>query len=352
MEELRGQKVDVIVAKCDVADLAQVQKVLSDCQKTKPPIKGVIHGAMALRDALFEKLSFTDWQMNIKPRVQGAWNLHHCLVDAGLDFFLMLGSAAGCVGTVGQSAYAATNTFFDAFASYRKGIGLTACVIDIGRVGDVGYIAENREREAEISLTFHDSLVEDELLALVKAHITGAFSDNDDQQTITGLKLSTDKPLPPWASDPKFQNVLPSVQSGSSARAGDDGAGIAVRDRLKQTESLELAVELICQALVQKLSSVLMIAVEDVDTKKPVVAYGLDSLVAVELRNWITADLDANVPLMELMNSPSIESLARKIATRSKSVHHSTLPDGKDNGEGQLLGGASEISKFQSFNMI
>lgn len=332
LKELRRQELDVVVAKCDVADPAQVQEVLSQCQATMPPIKGVIHGAMALRDALFENMSFADWQLNIKPRIQGAWNLHHCLADADLDFFLMLGSLGGVIGTVGQSAYAATNTFYDAFASYRKGLGLSACVIDIGKIENVGYVAENKDREAEMNFQGFDSLVEDELLALVKAHVTGAFSNNDDQQTITGLRLSPDKPLPAWASDPKFRNVLADVQSDTSTKAGESGKHIPIRDSLKLADSPELAGELICRALLEKLSRLLMIAVEDLDMKKPVVAYGLDSLVAGELRNWITADLDANLPLMELMNSASIESLAGKIAKISKLVDHST--EGKDEEEG------------------
>ncbi len=180
LKELRGQNVNVAVNECDVTDRVQLQGVLSDCRKTMPPIKGVIHGVMALRDALFEKLSFTDWQTNIKPRVQGAWNLHYCLADATLDFFLMLGSLSGCIGTVGQSAYAATNTFFDAFASYRKGLELPAGVIDIGRVEQVGYVAENKEREAAVTFIGPDRLEEEELLALVKAHITGGFAGNYD----------------------------------------------------------------------------------------------------------------------------------------------------------------------------
>ena len=74
------------------------------------------------------------------------------------------------------------------------------------------------------------------------------------------------------------------------------------------------------QGLVPKLSSLLMMPREDVDVRKPLVAYGLDSLVAVELRNWISRELEANIPLMELMNNPSIEALAAKIAERSKLV--------------------------------
>ena len=334
VEELKGQEVNVVVVKCDIADRSLVQEMISECQATLPPIKGVIHGATALRDVLFEKMSFSEWNLNFRPRVQGACSLHHGLADAKLDFFVMLASCAGTVETAGQAAYAASNTFLDAFASYRKNIGLPACAMDTGYVADAGYIFENKEHDAEISVSTHDRLTEDELLTLVEAAITEAFSGNDEQQTLTGFKLWPDRPLPAWASDPKFLHVVANVQSGTTAGAEDDG-GVAMQHRIKQAGSLELAVEPVCEALIQKISNLLTITMEDVDKKNPVVAYGLDSLVAVELRNWITTDLEAPAPLMELMSSPSIENLAGKIATKSRLVNLSLLPEGKDKGEGK-----------------
>ena len=329
--ELKGKGVNVVIFKCDIADRTQVQKMISECQATLPPIKGVIHGAMALRDVLFEKISLSDWNLNIKPRVQGAWNLHHCLADVKLEFFLMLASIAGTVGNAGQTAYAASNTFLDAFASYRKNLGLPACAIDIGIVEDVGYVFENTQREAQISASAQDRLTEDEFLTLVKAVITGEFSGNHDEQTLTGFKLWPDTPLPTFALDPKFLHVVANVRSGTTIGAEDE-KGVGVQNRLKQADSLELAIELVCEALVQKISNLLTVQTENVDRKKPVVAYGLDSLVAVELRNWITVDLEVNVPLLELMSSPSIENLAGKIATKSRLVNHSLFAEGKDKG--------------------
>ena len=125
-------------------------------------------------------MSFSDWNLNVRPRVQGAWSLHHGLANAKLDFFVMLASCARTVETAGQAAYAASNIFLDAFASYRKNLGLPACAINIGYVADAGYIFENKEREAEISVSTHDRLTEDELLTLVKAAITEDFSGNDE----------------------------------------------------------------------------------------------------------------------------------------------------------------------------
>lgn len=331
VEELKGMEVNVIVLKCDIADRTQVQKLVSECQATLPPIKGVIHGAMALRDVLFEKISLSDWNLNIKPRVQGAWNLHHCLADVKLDFFIMLASNGGIVGNAGQTAYAASNTFLDAFASYRQSLGLPACAIDIGIVKDVGYVFENSQRDAEILASAHDRLTEDELLTLVKAGMTGEFTGNHDEHTLTGFKLWPDRPLPTFASDSKFLHVVAGVEAGTTVEAKEE-KGVAMQQRLKQADSLQLAVELVCEALVQKISNLLTVETENVDRKKPVVAYGLDSLVAVEFRNWITVDLEVNVPLLELMSSPSIEVLAGKIASKSRLVNHALFAGGEDKG--------------------
>ncbi|KAL8776020.1 MAG: hypothetical protein Q9194_003434 [Teloschistes cf. exilis] len=316
--ELKAIDVEVVVKQCNIADTSQVQNMIDDVNKTMPPIRGVIHGAMALRDALFDKISFEDWSLNIAPRVNGAWNLHNSLSSAKLDFFVILASACGITGNPGQTAYAASNTFLDSFTAYRQSLGLPASAIDIGIVEDVGYVAENTTR-TEIQAAAHDRLAENELLALVGAAIKNPMS-LEYKQTITGCKLDPNKALPLWANDPKFAHCLHAVQMQSQSSAGSSSHGPSARHLLKATSSLESAVEIIIQALIGKLSSLLMMPVEDIDRMKPIVAYGLDSLVAVEFRNWIALDLEANVPLMELMNSASIEALAGRVAEKSKLV--------------------------------
>lgn len=76
---------------------------------------------------------------NIKPRVQGAWNLHEALSGSGLDFFVVM--LSGIIGNLGQSAYAASNAFLDSFAAYRNRLGLAPSIINIGVVDTVGIAA-------------------------------------------------------------------------------------------------------------------------------------------------------------------------------------------------------------------
>ena len=204
--------------------MAQVQSLISDCRSCLPPLKGVIHGAMALRDALFENITYEDWNLNIKPRVNGAWNLSQCLMDSCLDFFLMLASGAGVIGNTGQAAYAASNTFLDSFCSYRQGLGLPASVIDIGLVKEVGYVAENLHRGEQVLGVAHDFLSEAELLCLVKAHISPVkeFWGAEAAQTQTGYKLVDSRPLPVWAADPRCRHVLPGPNA-SASQPSDSG---------------------------------------------------------------------------------------------------------------------------------
>ena len=123
----------------------------------------------------------------------------------------MLASAFGVIGNTGQAAYAASNTFLDSFCSYRQGLGLPASVIDIGFVKEVGYVAENLHRGAEMIEYAHDVLSEAELLCLVKATINPlkAFQGAEAARTQTGYKLVDSKALPVWAADPRFRHILP-----------------------------------------------------------------------------------------------------------------------------------------------
>lgn len=242
----------------------------------------------------------------------------------------MLASVAGIVGNPGQAAYAASNTFLDSFAAYRNQLGLPASTIDVGVVEGIGWIAENMAQNPDFVAAAQDTLSEVELLAVIKAAITNPVPGHSFQHTVTGLKLHAGKKIPAWTTDVKLVHLLHSHDQASNAPAGDQSGANAntIKQLLRQADILDAAIGIICDALAQRLANLLMIAVEEVNTKKPVVAYGLDSLAAVELRNWITSGLEATVPLIELMNSPSIEHLAGKIARKSRLVDQGALGEG------------------------
>ncbi|ROV97002.1 hypothetical protein VSDG_04049 [Cytospora chrysosperma] len=198
------------VKACDVAVMDDVVRLTEECSAEYPPIAGVVHAGMVLRDVLFEKMTFEEYQAVIRSKTAGTWNIHNALLSSStsLDFFIMLSSAAGIVGNRGQAAYAAANTFLDGFARYRQRLGLPAAAIDLTAVQDVGYLADsgaNRQDEVLKNLG-GESMGEAEVIALIAA----AIRDPDifPDHCLTGLKLGDDpERLPYYAADAKFEHL-------------------------------------------------------------------------------------------------------------------------------------------------
>ena len=254
----------------------------------------------------------------IRPKVAGVWNLHHSLSEVSLDFFITLSSASGIVGNKGQAAYAAANTFLDAFAQYRRSQGLQATAIDLAAVKDIGYLAENQEKAALVRQTLGGNAVsEEELHILVAAAIMGQMNESCNGHCITGLGLGPDSSMPTWMSDSKFERLRPAIEDSAKASETKE---VPISQAIPQAAGLEEVQQLIQYALVTKVASVVVIPVNEIDPTRPISVYGLDSLVAIEIRNWITRELKANLQILELLSSGSILSLSALVMKKSKLV--------------------------------
>ncbi|KAG9258509.1 polyketide synthase [Emericellopsis atlantica] len=312
IDELDPEGTEVAVQQCDVSNSADVEKLVADNQD-KAPIRGVIHSAMVLHDILFEKMTFDDYNTVIQPKVSGAWNLHSSLLQHELDFFIMLSSAAGTIGNKGQAAYSAGNTFMNAFAQYRLRKRLPATSIDLAAVSDVGYLAENAEKKDLVMSSIGSGAVSElELHALLAAAISNKMATSCSNHCITGLDLVPGAAPPSWISDAKFIPIRPLVDVNAKTTAL-----VSLRESLKKAASLEEAESLVFEGLVNKVSAILMIEKDDIDGRQPIAAYGLDSLVAVEIRNWVTKQTDANLQVLELLSSGSLISLSQNIVKKS-----------------------------------
>ena len=234
----------------------------------------------------------------------------------------------GIVGNKGQAAYAASNTFMDAFAEYRATQGLPASTLDLGLIADVGYVAHSdARRRAQISVLSHDAVEEIELHALLKGAILSHPTTCSWRQTVTMSKLVAGQSNLWWCTDPRFSHIVTNADSSSSDDTKDLSSQ-SCRKALQEAQTMDEAHKVLYAALVHKVSSISMTPKEEIQIEKPLGDYGLDSLVAVEIRNWITNELYANVPLLELTNSPSLQALAVSIAANSKLlVHLMPLPD-------------------------
>ncbi|KAK2595361.1 hypothetical protein QQS21_006897 [Conoideocrella luteorostrata] len=307
------------VEKCDVADREMVSSLVSLLQRSLPPVRGIIHAAMVLRDTLFEKMSFQDYNDVVRSKVSGALNFHVAYRHEPLDFFIMLSSVAGIVGNRGQAAYSGANTFLDALAHHRRQNGLAATSLNLTAVDDVGYLASNASRKSEVLKNISgSSMSETEVLALVDAAIQGQIADG---QCITGLDLDNPSSLPFWVADSKFHHIREKALASSSNLGSAATSDMSVAEKLKRISSAEEAIELVASELGDKLAAILMMAPEDMEAQKTsmsITAFGLDSLNAIELRNWIGKELQAHLQVLELLTSGRLTDLAALVLKKSR----------------------------------
>lgn len=274
------------------------------------------------QDMLFEKIGIEEYSAIVRPKVQGAWNLHNALPKGEFDFFVMLSSAAGILGTRGQAVYAGTSTFLGAFAGWRQAQGLPASTIHLGAIGEVGYVAERSDRQAAISFTYGDKmLTEREFLALFRAAIENQHSDPEIYTSLALSSATSGTAQPYWASDAKFAALRRATLTGQDGEhMVADQAPRSLAQLLTSADSLEAAQQAISGRLMAKLCSLLMVQEEDLDPTKAIVTYGLDSLVAVEFRNWIAKEVGARIQLLDVMTSKSWGDLVTFITSRSSLV--------------------------------
>ncbi len=154
---------------------------------------------------MFENMTYENFQLVLRSKFQGSWNLHEVL-PTDMDFFLFLASSSGIVGNRSQANYAAGNTYQDALALYRRSLGLPATSIDLGTVLSVGYVAEQRKRNTmgTIFATL-ESIREDELHLIIEYFLDQR--NHAPTQIVSGLTNATlfkqrRTPLPGYLNHP------------------------------------------------------------------------------------------------------------------------------------------------------
>ncbi|KAK3303121.1 polyketide synthase [Chaetomium strumarium] len=319
VDELGALGANIVVRRCNVVNRAEVDELVNSGLKDLPPISGVVHGTMVLRDVLFENMTWEEYTQVIEGKVQGGWNLHHALANEPLDFFVAISSAAGAVGNRGQAAYSAANCFLNALVQHRLAQGLPASSLDLTAVSDSGYLAEDLEKAAEVARNLgSDSICESEVLALLNAAIDGTMGSTCNNHTITGMRITaTMRPF--WTEDAKFKAMRIAAEEAAAKDAALNTV-VSFGAALKAAKTRAEAEDVVCRGLADKISSVLMMDAEEMDVTRSLSHYPLDSLVAIEIRNFITREFEANLQVLELLSSGSIQTLAKGVCAKSKLV--------------------------------
>ncbi|KAJ6030992.1 polyketide synthase [Penicillium herquei] len=321
--QLQNAGANIAIYACDVADKNELQTVLHTCSQTMPPIRGVVQGAMVLEDSLFVNMTTEKFHTAVRPKVQGSRNLHD-LLPRDLDFFTMLSSSAGVIGSRGQGNYAAGNTYQDALAAHRRSQGLAASTIDLGLIMDVGYVAENAETQENLKRWGFVGIPEQEFLNILQGAVASAKPSSDNEtpfQLTTGLgtggviQENLDGEFPYYFHDARFSHlrnvdINSTVLTGASGNSNKETRSLYVQ--LEHAKTLEAAQDIILAAFLEKVSRLLLVSVDDINPSKALHEYGVDSLVAVEIRNWVFHEARSNVSVFDILSNDPITVLCEK----------------------------------------
>lgn len=188
LKDLRAKNVHAVAYSCDVANASMLKDTILGIEEEMPIIKGVIQGAMVLRDSTFDRMDHESWVAATRPKIQGSWNLHE-LMPKDLEFFVMLSSVCGIIGNRGQANYAAGNAFQDALAHYRHAQGLPACSVDLGVIKELGWVEEQQQDLEFLKAIGSLALDAEQFFSVLHSALTG-YSEGDHKvptQLVTGV---------------------------------------------------------------------------------------------------------------------------------------------------------------------
>jgi acyl carrier protein len=292
-------------------------------------------------------MSADSWNSVVDVKVQGCWNLHNALRkrgEAGLDFFMLTSSVSGSVGAIAQSNYCSANHFLDMFARYRRSLGLPAISVALGMINDIGYLSEKPDVESKLARSGLSSLNEKEVLLVVEEALSSStvfgdggdlFNDFASAHLLTGIEhaaqyhdtTARSSSSSPFARDPRVRGLIAADSSISSSTSSlntnevGSEAGVfrdddemllhdmldAIRSPLSSSQASpvvnkEVIYEAIQSHFKRALARILSISdVDSVDTQKSLIEYGIDSMIATEIRTWLFCSFQMNVSVFQIL---------------------------------------------------
>ncbi|KAK8008836.1 Type I Iterative PKS [Apiospora marii] len=327
---LKKRGVSVNVFKVDICNMAALELTVNTIEQTMPQIKGIFQCAATIRDSVFDNMTYSDWQTAIRPKTIGSWNLYN-LFPSDLDFFIFLSSSAGVIGSRGQANYAAGNAFQDALAQHINATNTRAASIDLGPVLGAGMLAQDpRTLDMLKSSGFFGIRLQD-FLCVIERAVAGSTTATDTfpSQVVmgvgTGGLIRQNKPADPyWTRTALFSrlNLVDFPEDDGSLELTAGGTGEeqqSVKYLLAQVEGdADEAQMIVSNGLRSMMAQSMSLrgGADEVDEGRTPAAYGVDSLVAVGVRNWVFRECGVDVSVFEVLSDMSIYDFSGIIVER------------------------------------
>jgi myxalamid-type polyketide synthase MxaC len=305
IDRLRAAGAVVEAVRTDVSKRDDVDRLFATIAASGRPLKGIVHSAGVLDDGVALQQTWDRLRGVFAPKVAGAWNLHLASAALPLDFFVLYSSLASVLGSAGQANYASGNAFVDALAHLRRSQGLPALSVGWGRWGGSGMAA---------------ALSEADRRRLAEA----GFSEMDPDAAFAALERAIASGPPhtaimavDWARYAAYRGTALPFLSSLLHTPAPVPAAAQVPPLLAslQNAPAERHKAVVLQHVRRDVLAVLGLAgTERLDDEQGLRDAGLDSLMALELKNRLQASTGQQLPSTLAFDYPTTAALASFIS--------------------------------------
>ncbi|ARM34745.1 SDR family NAD(P)-dependent oxidoreductase [Legionella longbeachae] len=295
MNRARKKNIFIHHYQADASNYQQMATIIAEIEQGSYPLQGVFHLAGRVQDGLLINLSDEEMQPVLSAKMDSALILHQLTQEIPLDFFVLFSSSASLLGARGQANYVAANGFLDGLAYLRQQQGLPAIAINWGPFNAIGMTANLSQAIQQRGFTSLEKSSIDILDVLLKSQLAQIAVCPINWEIYFKFL-----PKQAWLADLVKNNPV------------DQHFLNALRQHT-QEESMAL----LGQALREIVADVLALdTIEQIKIDDGLFSLGLDSLMAIEIRNRIHDKLQCptlNLSIEYFINKPTIRKIAKSI---------------------------------------
>ncbi|WP_336078347.1 SDR family NAD(P)-dependent oxidoreductase [Paenibacillus sp. 203] len=264
----------IIYRQVDVTQEQAVTDLIQEIQEEFGNINGIIHSAGVIRDNRILQKNSEEMLEVLAPKVLGTVNLDQASKNLPLDFFILFSSVAGGLGNQGQADYSAANAFMDAYAGYRNTL-----IASKQRQGQTLSINWPLWKEGGMRID-----EETEKLVRQRTGMSGMSTSSGIQALYRGMIAGVDQVMVMEGNLAKMKKTMGLITTPET-RQPEKVTGIS--EASSESNVVPDLLDKVQAAMIQAVSKLLKVKLEDIDAHVEMSEYGFDSILLTQFTNNI-----------------------------------------------------------------